>query len=99
MSVVGQDFGFVYLYPPVSSALKFNCWEADQRSDGCAGRSERGYRAQAPPGRQILKVDSNRLVSVCEIPSISRIRPSTRSKPSRLSARSSATMSQRPLVL
>ena len=48
---------------------------------------------------QNLNVDSNRLVSVCAIPAISRIRASTRSKPSRLSARSSATMSQRPLVL
>ena len=46
-----------------------------------------------------LCVESSRLVSVLEMPSIRRMRPSTRSNASRLSARSSATMSQRPLVL
>src|SRR2546421_146479 len=49
--------------------------------------------------RYSLRVDSNRLVSLCEIPSNSLMRPSTRSKASRLSARSSATTSHRPLVL
>jgi hypothetical protein len=43
--------------------------------------------------------DSSRLVSVFAMPSTLRIRPSTRSKASSVSARSSAMMSQRPFVV
>src|SRR5438445_13240080 len=47
----------------------------------------------------ILCVDSKMLVSVFAMPGIRRMRPSTALKASRLSARSSAMMSQRPLVV
>src|SRR5205085_7338235 len=67
------------------------------------GEPDKRHAASAAPyspaGYQNLNDDSSRLVSVCEIPSIRRMRASARSKASRLSARSSATMARRPLVL